>query len=558
MMPRVVYFEWDQKDVRAVVCEERGERRKLLAHGTIALGDSGGEAVPYVQIGERLAGWLSERKLGRPAAVGVVNRTLVETCLLELPPATDAELPEMVAHQALRQSPAIHEDSTLDFLPFPGKTGQPRRVLAAAVSAGTLQGVRQSLKRAGLKGERLVFRSLAAVQLLGGGTESPETTLMIAPAGDCVDFTLLSAGQPVLVRTVRPPMGLDPEGWRQRVLAEIKRTLVAAPSESLHDGSMDRVVVLGLGDEIARGLVAFLQEQMSATVQEVDVREGFEPSEALSGLSPTLLGLLVAARQRAASGGPTLDFFHPRRPPRRLEKRQLMFAGAAAAILLIGGAWYWIGGQLAELDGEISRLQARRSELDDTLKRTAKQQDVAKELRAWESLSVNWLEELRDFSTRIPDESQLVIQRMSLTPSRDRGGAIDIQGLVRDPATVVQLEQRIRDAHHEIRSKRVQERGQGNNYAWHFESAIAVRPRSRGEYAVAAGLAPPSPPEETSRDRRRAGRTTPRIKPADGDQAEKVTRPSEQVPLGAGEEIGATERDMTDEENGPATARPRT
>jgi hypothetical protein len=502
-MPRVVYFEWDQREARAVVCDERGERVKVLACGSTQLEEGAAPSTGSAQVGRWLKAWLSEHKLGRPSAVAVLDRTLVETCLLELPPASDAELPEMVANQALRQSHAINEDSTLDFLPFPIVEGEPRRALVAAVTAETLGGLKASLKAAGLRSERLLVRSFGATRFVMKHVSADETALIICPAGECVDMTLVSRGQPVLMRTVRPPSGSDRDQWQQRVLAEVKRTLVAAPSQSLQDGSIDRLVVLTLGDDTTGELGEFLRQQMTAEVQLLDVRPDPEnggnseetgPSADDSVMAPPFLGLWATIRGYAG-GRPDVNLLDPRRPPRRLEKRQVMWLAAAAGVLLVGGVWYWIGGQLAEMDAEIARLQARRSELDETLKRTSKQRDLAKELRGWESLSVNWLEELRDFSGRIPDENQLVIQRMSLTPSRDRGGAIDIQGVVRDPSTVTRLEQQLRDTFHEIRSKRVQERGQGDSYAWHFESAIAIKPRSRDDYAVDAGLMERSPSE---------------------------------------------------------------
>jgi Tfp pilus assembly protein PilN len=501
-MPRVVYFEWDQREARAIVCEERGERTRLLACGSTSLGDESAEPLGLTRVGAWLKRWLAEQKLGRPPAVVVLNRTLVETCLLDLPPAKDAELPEMVANQALRQSHAINENSTLDFLPFPAREGEARQALVAAVSAETMQGLKDCLKEAGLRGERLLVRSLGATRFVTKNVPTEETILIICPAGECVDLTLVARGQPILTRTVRPPGGSDREQWQQRVLAEVKRTLVAAPSQSLHDGSIDRVAVLTQGADATAGLSEFLRQQMTAEVQLLELRSDLGTDGPEAELAPTFLGLLSVIR--GYSGGqPDVNLWSPRRPPRRLEKRQLMWMATAAAVLLLGGGWYWVSSQLAELDTEIAQLQTRRSELDDTLKRTTKQQELAKELRAWEAFSVNWLEELRDFSARIPNENQLVIQRISLTPSRDRGGAIDIQGVVRDPSTVTALEQQLRDGFHEIRSKRVQERGQGNNYAWHFESAISVKPRSREDYAVDAGLA-----ERSQRERKKAREKT--------------------------------------------------
>lgn len=508
-MPRILFFEWDQREARLLACDFRGAQRTIVAADALPLSEEAGDAARLEQLGELLKQWLAEKKLGRMPAVGVLNRTLVETCLLELPPASDSELPEMVAHQTMRQAPAVAEDAALDFVPFPAQPEQPRKVLAVALAAENVARINAVLKAAGLSGQRLVLRSFAALRSVPAESLASGTSLLIALAAEWVDLTLISDGQPLLLRTVRPPASSDSDSWNQRLMAEVRRTLIAAPSESLHDGSIDRVLVLTAGptdaEDPATSFCQYLRQQMPAEVTTLSVLTGVAAGPlAQVPQRDRFVGLIAAAREYSPQSRPDVDLLNPRKAPRRLAPRQKLLIAAAAAMALLMVGWYFIHTQLSELDSQIAQLQTRKKDLDETLKRTKKQGELAKELGAWESLSINWLEELRDFSTRVPSENDLVIQRMSLTPSRDRGGAIDIQGVVRDPAIVVQFEQKLRDEFHEIRSKRVQERGRRDDFAWHFESAISVKPRTRDAYAAAAGLVAEAEEDSPKLARRRS------------------------------------------------------
>jgi len=89
---------------------------------------------------------------------------------------------------------------------------------------------------------------------------------------------------------------------------------------------------------------------------------------------------------------------------------------------------------------------------------------------------VVWLDELRDLSLRFPPARDAVVLRMSMTFSQS-GGAIDLEGLVRDPKIVVNMEGQVRDEYRKVVSKRVQERKLERDYTWLFETSISVAPR---------------------------------------------------------------------------------
>ena len=95
-------------------------------------------------------------------------------------------------------------------------------------------------------------------------------------------------------------------------------------------------------------------------------------------------------------------------------------------------------------------------------------------INEWGENDVNWLDELRDLSLRFPSDRDAVVLRMGLGHARGEGGTIDMVGVVRDPVIVTRIENSLRDKHHQISSRHVQERVQENSYSWHFESSLVV------------------------------------------------------------------------------------
>jgi intergrase/recombinase len=82
-----------------------------------------------------------------------------------------------------------------------------------------------------------------------------------------------------------------------------------------------------------------------------------------------------------------------------------------------------------------------------------------------------------------------------LSHARESGGTIDLVGIVRDPIVVSRIESNLRDEHHQISSRHMQERLQEDNYSWHFESTIGVTPREAKQYVshLPPDQRPPAP-----------------------------------------------------------------
>src|SRR5690606_18577282 len=144
--------------------------------------------------------------------------------------------------------------------------------------------LKEVTKQAGLTLQSLVVRSIAAARAIPPETMATGTTLVVCPVGDWVDLTLLADGHPLLARTVRPSAAADSESWNQRVMAEVRRTLLAAPSGALPEGNIDRIVVLTPphdADDTSVGLGQFLQQQLVTQVGTLDVSSSLD-AEALA------------------------------------------------------------------------------------------------------------------------------------------------------------------------------------------------------------------------------------------------------------------------------------
>ncbi len=99
------------------------------------------------------------------------------------------------------------------------------------------------------------------------------------------------------------------------------------------------------------------------------------------------------------------------------------------------------------------------------------------------------------------------------------GGGMELEGLVRDPSIVGRIERDLRDAHHEVRSKRAVATVREQSYTWQFESSVSVARRDKADYLVSDDREPGD--ESDSNES---------VQPPDGDPAVRAasvsTRPA--------------------------------
>lgn len=484
-MPHILVLDWDQREIRLALGQTGRPRPRVIALDSFPLPSAGDDpAAADEALGQQLKAWLAPWRPQRLQVLVALPRSAVELLYLTLPPAKDEELPELVANLAAQDSPAISEHTLLDFVPSPATPDSPRRVLAAGLADAEHQRIRARLAAAGLSPQRIVLRPLGGVSLFRQLIAVAERTcLVVNRVGQDVEWNVVTPGRLVFTRTVRLPEQASDEEIAERLVAEAKRTVLAAPREYVGEGGIQNVYLFGRQAEYEATANAVGRE-LSLPVEVLDPLDAVEAPDVEVPPQPERFAPLLGVLLDEAAGGQPLDLLHPRRPPHPWKRWRIpaLAASGVALIAIALGGYVW--GNLAEVSADNARLEARLRDLNETARKAVKQKERIEAIAAWRNRDVNWLEELRDLSVRFPGPRDAVVLRMSMRPAQGAGGLIDLQGLVRDPNVVVNLESQVRDGFRSVRSRRVQQRTQDNDYTWAYETSVSVAPRRPEQYTV--------------------------------------------------------------------------
>ncbi len=482
-MSELLALDWDATEVRYVVATATGGRLKIRSVGLRPL-PSAEDGQGYLQVGAALQDELSSQKLRRSKTLVALARNDVEILSLTLPAVKDAELAELVGHSVMRQSPALAEEGIVDFVTISEDPSQPRIVSAAICPAELRTRTIGICESGGITPARLLLRPYALAYWARKSDESEHgVSLLVCRAGDDLDLAIVADGKVTYSRTVRLPAHDEEATILAGLTAEIRRTLMVAPKQEGAPRPVERIVLFGNTPRLA-ALATQLHDELSLQAIVIDplgsVASASEAARADSGAFAPLVGML----HDELKGSHAIDFLNPRRPPAPPDRRrQFIMAVAVLATIVAFGGWQ-VWDSLHELDVRNEDLNSRLNELEKTWKKVSRKGSIVKTLDSWDASSVNWLDELRDFSARFPSSRDAVVLHLALSPSRDGGGEINLNGLVRDPDIVLRMENGIRDDFHQLRIPRVQERELNKNYSWHFESRVVVKPRTREQYAA--------------------------------------------------------------------------
>ena len=478
-MPRLLALDWTRYEARYVIAGGSGDKLSIESAGAISLADlSDAEFADADKLGGAIRSGLSSAKVGRATPLVAVSRAQVELLDFSVPPVPESELPEIVRNLAIRESPAITDESTVDFVVSPDATGEATKVTAAAITAETLSRIKQACTAAKLSPQRMTLRPYATAALLPPG--SAQRSLLVNRVGEDVDLTVVDGGNVVFSRTVRVPPGDADAADAGRLMQEIRRTMMVAPHGS-GENSVDAVYLLGRETELAEILEVvrreFSADNHTATV-DVSVFDVFaslgverEMIPDRSGSYAALLGML---RTESQGDAPAFDFLNPRKPPKPPDRKRIAALVGGFALMAAGYFLYPMYEEYQENQDTIAELEQEIKEAKASDKTIKKQAAIAGAISKWEAGGVNWLDELETFSARFPPPRDAMVLRMALSSSR--GGTISFNGLARDPAVVTRMELDLRDDTHDIQTPRVQERKQENGYTWQFETKLNITP----------------------------------------------------------------------------------
>jgi hypothetical protein len=98
--------------------------------------------------------------------------------------------------------------------------------------------------------------------------------------------------------------------------------------------------------------------------------------------------------------------------------------------------------------------------------------------------NVNWLNEIYELSQELPDSDDTIVDMATFTTSPEGGGQIALEGYVRSPEAINDLESRLRDPGHQVIGSGTFFDERRQELQWSFKERIVILPEEREEAEV--------------------------------------------------------------------------
>lgn len=437
-MSHLVAFEVE--DEHLLVAVARRSQRRVVVERAFDIGVTREETDE--EIGNHLRSWLASHSIHRADAIAVVSRSSAEIRELEVPPAPDDELPDLVRFKARSDFGSLNDAWSLDFVPFSNDPGQPRQVLAAAISPELLKQITVIAEAAGVKLKHILFRPYATVDLLRSRVTDGRCRMIVDETGDQTDISLAVGNKLVATRTVLIPLSDTSEQRAMKLLREARRTITSM-SKRLAGNEVAEILICGEHAGEAEQLQNNFIKQIEVNTHFlepfslVDTRGGFKKPEK----SESYTALLGALSQHALDGKHTIDFLNPRKTSvastdfSRYYRSAAIVAGAMFVMAIIG--WWMLHSQQSEIAQLQSKLNAQlainesASNPDNNVNRIL---DEVAPIDRFLGEAPNWLEEVYKISARMKSPDDIIVDLFDAGMRRN-GPEIDLAGRVSDSAT---------------------------------------------------------------------------------------------------------------------------
>lgn len=433
------------------------------------------------QVGARLAEVLGNEKLGKCDALVAVGRSTIELKLMTLPPAPDEELPDLARFQAVREFNTLGADWPLDFIMMDRDPAAPRTVLAAAMSPAQVAQVQAICQAAQLDVQRIVLRPCGAAALMRQRPMAGDARvrLLVDPLPEEADLTVLVDQTVVFTRTVRLPATFSVEERTQTLLNEVRRTLPAVHSQ-LGDQRVQRIYISG-DDPECIAVSELIDAQLNLPVERFDPFASVAPLGTLQCTRPVnsarfapLLGMLCDAASETKSA---LDFLNPTLKPQPPDRRRfyLLCAAAVAAAVLIGVGLIW--SMLKSRDREIASLQEQVRENTALLTDGAAREKHVGQVDGWALGDVNFLEELRDVSEKMPPAESVMLSKLNFDVTT-QGPALAFDGVLANYGVLDVIHRQLRSDQRVVAGRGAKQDDTNARYPWVFDGKLTYPEQS--------------------------------------------------------------------------------
>ncbi|MCH2211662.1 MAG: hypothetical protein MK110_10185 [Fuerstiella sp.] len=484
-MSKFLAVSWNSQSLHYVFGEKRkGDAVHVLAAGEKKLvesvqSDSDGPAPDVLR---RLREITDQLKVGRAKLILCVNRGCVESVEFTVPPATDDELPTLVQNMARRQLSGPGEDASIDFISFPPRDDGSGYVNAMAMAPEDEQLIHNLAEFSGCTKNSAVVVTHPLRVFVPDQQETDQSAVLVVSVGSQSAHLLVVRHQrPVLSRTLSLARGQSREAEARFVTGEIQRTMLSIGDRRERNVEVNRAVLVGspLETEILAGQ---LEGRVQLAISHVSASKLVTGD--IADLEQGAYAPLIAALLETASGvTPAVDFLNPRRPSASSGRRNRWLAVAVLLLILSGGGWYYTDSLFAEQHREIAELKAQLEPITESLRKTAPLIRQASGLSRWERSRMNWLDEIRDITIRMPSSPDVSVRQFAATPART-GFTVTFQGISSSPEAHRAMEIGIQDRYHTTRTPSFSESRSGKDVVWNFRTTLQILKRENKDYTA--------------------------------------------------------------------------
>ena len=472
---RIAVVHWDREQIYFLVVSQKSK--------TVRVEDLG--AIAYIEAGNpllALAAHFKNRSISVQRLLVLLSRPELDLPTLNLPPAEDSELPSLIASEVEQQLGETDEPPIVDFhvVAHPkADKSVGNQVLVFALPANELSSLQKQVTAAGFRLAAICSRHLAPLGILRRQDISNETLAVSVHlyAGE-VELAVCRGSDPILLRTIRLSTD-EPARVAEQIWMELQRCLTLLPEETAE---------LKLGwfvfatSDAARLVAKSLEDRGESSIHTIDPLVDWEVDEApkndAESSDTERSGALTTS---AANAGAAWDFVNnallvnllaPKRAPKPKNPRARWAAIGTCAASVLGIAVYVLLSDVWQLQIEIDTLQ---KELGNTKKVTAKYQEKSDQVlavQAWLADQVDWLSELNELSSRLPDGQDATVRRLTASAATN-SATIDLSLQVADQEFISQLESRIRSVKYGATSKQISQNQNSVEYPWQFETRVS-------------------------------------------------------------------------------------
>ncbi|MBR2004338.1 MAG: hypothetical protein IJ991_09195, partial [Thermoguttaceae bacterium] len=489
-----------------------------------------GESFKTSPLATTLKTLLRENRVGSATVVYSAERGDLDVLYTTVPLATDAETPELVLNQELREWTAFDaKTQPLDYAPLgtPSKLGT-RSIVAVSIARDKQRRIRETLIGATRAPSKIELREPSLAEFLRADfckLAFDEPTLLIQALCDEVNLTLCDAEKNVLYfRSFKIATDLTAPALARRIREEIARTLAVGIADLPEDVVVRKALFFSDASSLSAAALGadyadsddYDDSDEHATITEIDEDaedaasvvvgslqlgehlarelEGEEielefanpfrvPGVHLKTLEPenpgrfaSLLGMLLAERPQ---NRPAIDLLHPREKP----KPPKYWAIVAAFLVLVGAgfgaAWKWNKAELERERAVLVELKEKATVAERAALSKRPLANVLANANNWrDRQGVVVLDELRDIALRIPTAPDLVVTRLGYLANQNGRPTFIIQAKIKSAAVYQTFRQSlIADGSHSVLGRGPVPNEGGGGYPHMFDARIICRRR---------------------------------------------------------------------------------